>query len=164
MATATYVPIATQTLSTAASSITFSSIPSTYTDLRLVLKLNVYSGGATNVRMQYNGDTGANYSFTYLAGNGSSAFSTSVTGSTSLRFDSGNTAASQSVFAGLDIFSYAGSTYKTCLQQYSADNNGSGFLTDTVGLWRSTVAINSISIYGNAGSFDVGTTATLWGI
>ena len=70
----TYTPIASQTLGSAAASVTFSSIPQGYTDL--VIVNNVTCTIDTQViGCQYNGDTGANYSKTYLLGNGSSAFS-----------------------------------------------------------------------------------------
>jgi len=159
MATATYVPIATQTLSSAASSITFSSIPSTYTDLRLVV-----TGATTasqNVRLQFNGDTATNYSDTYLVGNGSSASSGSdVTNGWIYLEPNGFTTTPSTLQA--DIFSYAGSTYKTVLSAASEDANGSGSVSRTVGLWRSTAAITSIKLL--ATNFATGFTATLWGI
>lgn len=158
----TYEPIATTTLGSAAASITFSSIAATYTDLKLILTAK--TAALTNIRMQFNSDTAANYSFTYLAGSGTAAISAAVTGSTSLRYDSGNTATGQVVLLELDILSYAGSANKTVLAKYSNDNNGSGFLTDTVGLWRSTAAITSLVVYGGTNALDIGTTATLYGI
>ena len=60
----TYEPIATTTLGSAASSITFSSIPATYTDLRLVL-VHTPSASTGNAQMQFNSDTATNYSYTY---------------------------------------------------------------------------------------------------
>ena len=69
----TYEPIATTTLGTSASSVTFSTIPGTYTDLVLVV---AGTSAATNGNeMQFNGDTGNNYSFTLLYGTGSAAVS-----------------------------------------------------------------------------------------
>ena len=56
----TMTPIATNTLTAVASSVTFSSIPSTYTDLVLVLQGSFDS--ADDVRFRFNGDTGSNYS------------------------------------------------------------------------------------------------------
>ena len=68
------------------------------------------------------------------------------------------------MLATLDIFSYAGSTYKTALSQLSNDNNGSGATASTVGLWRSTSAITSINLFMSGTTFQAGTTATLYGI
>jgi hypothetical protein len=63
-----------------------------------------------------------------------------------------------------DLFSYAGSTFKTVLATNSQDYNGSGNVGRTVALWRSTSAISTILLYTNAGNFNAGTTATLYGI
>lgn len=159
---ATYEPIATTTLGSAASSITFSSIPGTYTDLRLSLSLK--STSATSFfGFRFNGDTGTNYSCTYMYGNGSTAGSSR---STSVDIIYGNTIYNTNfTFVGLDVFSYAGSTYKTCLYSMANDQNGSGVALNEVGLWRSTSAINSLSIVDYQGKvFEVGTTATLYGI
>lgn len=71
---ATYEPIATTTASGSSSSITFSSISSAYTDLVLVANASVTSGSDTAI-LRFNGDTGSNYSRTFLSGNGSSTFS-----------------------------------------------------------------------------------------
>jgi len=162
MATATYVPIATQTLSTSASSISFSSIPSTYTDLRVVLTSTTSS--ATNMNLQYNGDTGSNYSFTALIGTGSSAVSTSGNGGYLYFTVYGSTSTTIPQMYTTDIFSYAGSTYKTNLMTALMDANGSGDVQEIVGLWRNTSAITSIKLYPQSGNFNSGTTATLWGI
>jgi len=70
---ATYEPIATTTL-TGGTSYTFTSIPATYTDLVLVVNAATASG-SSNLAMQFNADTGSNYSFTRIFGNGSSASS-----------------------------------------------------------------------------------------
>ena len=68
---ATFEPIATQTLASAASSITFSSIAASWTDLRLVI---IGTAAAANyVTLNINSDTGANYSQTVLYGTGTGA-------------------------------------------------------------------------------------------
>ena len=73
---ATYDKIATYTLPSATSSYTFTSIPSTYTDLVLVVSARMTGGGgASAIQLQFNGDTGSNYSITTLNGDGSSATS-----------------------------------------------------------------------------------------
>jgi hypothetical protein len=163
MATATYIPIATQTLGSAASSITFSSIPSTYTDLRLVFSGTAVGGG--NFLVQYNGDTATNYSFTELYGTGSSASSTFGTTQSSINLTQAGGMPTTTVMMAFDIFSYASSINKTCLATYSNDENGSGTVEFTVGLWRSTAAITSIKIFPSSSyGFVSNTTATLWGI
>jgi hypothetical protein len=159
----TYDNIATTTLGSAAATITFSSIPATYTDLRLVL-VGIDSAGA-GVRMTYNNDTATNYSNTQLYG----AFNTAYSGrSTSIAY------CDLSVFGlfstpkliEVDIFSYAGSTNKTCLVGFSGDTNAASTdgVARVVNLWRSTSAINRIDLSLSGGSYDAGTTATLYGI
>ena len=164
--TSTEIAIATTTLGSAASTITFSSIPSTYTDLRLVLTgYNATTGNAW--AMQYNADTATNYSFTQLNGSGTAAGSGRTTTTARIYIGDINLNNSNSVpgLATIDIFSYAGSTNKTALSTFSGDLNGSGNVFTYVSLWRSTSAINSIKLFNDAGAnFAAGTTATLYGI
>lgn len=159
---ATYEPLATTTLGTAQSTITFSSISGSYTDLRLVLT------GAANTTgifwgLQFNSDTATNYSYTLIQGNGSTASSArSTNGTFTLANYNSITSISNAV---CDIMNYAGSTFKTVLMSYSGDANGSGTVQRSVGLYRSTSAITSITVTTTSSDkFGVGTTATLYGI
>lgn len=156
---ATYEPIATTTLSSNAASITFSSIPATYTDLRIIVNFDA-SISANAIYLRFNSDTASNYSRTILLGNGTNAISGRSTSITYIPL--GGTAA-VAVLYTVDIFSYAGSTYKTCLSTNSMDNNGSGQVNAQVGLWRSTSAITSIQL-DTVIDLPAGTTATLYGI
>ncbi len=115
----TYEPIATQTLGSAAASITFSSIPGTYTDLRLVFVGTLSSGNATT-GWRANSDSATNYSETYIGGDGTSAFSGRNTNST-FGF-AGVTDTNQSMTT-VDVFSYAGSTYKLFLKPTKVFSN-----------------------------------------
>ncbi len=162
--TVTFDSIATTTLGSASSPITFTSIPSTYTDLRLVLVFN--TGGAsgnTNARITFNSDTGTNYSKTTLRGDGASATSTRATSASFI--DIGQATSVNWAMSTMDIFSYAGSTNKTTLTENNSDINGSGNVYREVALWRSNSAITSITITSSsANNFATGTTATLYGI
>lgn len=162
--TATYDCIATTTLGSAASPITFTSIPSTYTDLRLVLVFN--TGGAsgnTNARITFNSDTTANYSKTNLRGTGTSALSQRDTSANYI--DIGQALSVNWGLSTMDIFSYAGSTYKTALTQGNSNSTTSGNVYREVALWRSTSAITSITITSSSSNnFRAGTIATLYGI
>jgi hypothetical protein len=157
----TYTPIATQTLGTAALNVTFSSIPSTYTDLVVVCAYNRVSGG-NNISMRLNGDT-TNYSETYIEGDGSSVISGRNANDSNMRiaFIVGGTGTSQSTMI-INLQNYSNTTtYKTVLTRYSEASTGVGA---SVGLWRSTAAINSVEI-GRAGiNFAAGSTFTLYGI
>jgi hypothetical protein len=161
----TYENVATTTLSSAAATITFSSIPSTYTDLRLVLTA-LASSSTIGGYIIYNNDSGANYAWTNLRANGSTVASSTFTPATQINLAFISTATTTiPAFYTADIFSYAGSTLKTCLITNSADLNGSGATERNVGLWRNTGAINRLDIYTNAAAnFAIGTTATLYGI
>lgn len=163
---ATYDPIATTTLGSAASSITFSSISSAYTDLRLVVS-NITTDLATNYFVQFNNDTSSNYSYTVLAGDGfNSTYATRAINQ--VRAPIGVYGGSTTIpsFFAMDIFSYAGSTQKTFLYNRANDLNSTASSVEYfVGLWRSTSAINSIKIFpGASANFKTNTTATLYGI
>jgi hypothetical protein len=158
----TYEPIATTTLGTAAVDITLSSIPASWTDLRLVFICPATASSA-GVRVRLNSDSGTNYSFTQLFGNGASATSARSTSVSYLYLIDTNT--SQPVFGSMDVFSYAGSTFKTALLERSMDRNGAGTVGRNVGLWQSTSAVTSVYIYNDSAiNFPIGTTATLYGI
>ena len=159
---ATYEPIATTTLGSAASTITFSSIPATYTDLRLIL--NYIQSGSFDARMQFNGDTATNYSSTRMSGDGTTAASSRQT---SVNYILGSHTIQDGSAIKLmtaDIFSYAGSTNKTALITSTEDRNGAGATMQLVGLWRSTSAITSINLLTSTNNFATGTIATLYGI
>jgi hypothetical protein len=158
----TYEPIATTTLGSAASTISFTSISSGYTDLRLVLVTRDASGSI--IRLRFNSDTGTNYSRTNLSGNGSTASSSRSTSANNISIGFGITTANVWGFYEMDIFSYAGSTNKTCLVTASEDENGSGTVSKRVGLWRNTAAITDIELSATSGTFASGSTATLYGI
>ena len=157
----TYTPIATTTLGSATASYTFSSIPSTYTDLVVVAVLTGTPNGI-NPQIEYNGDTGSNYSLTWVRGNGSAASSTRYSNQTSAYL--GYIRNDQPSPIIINIENYANTTtYKTCLFRWNTagDEVGAG-----VALWRSTAAINAVKIKSAnpADSFTIGSTFTLYGI
>jgi hypothetical protein len=158
----TYEPIATTTLSSAAASITFSSIAATYTDLRIVLVGTVTS--IVDCIMQYNSDTAGNYSYTRLQGTGTAVQSDATANSTNIRISYGNPSTSIPFMITNDIFSYAGSKYKPTLTTWSGDTNATGNVGRTVSTWRSTAAITSVVMTASGSTWKVGTIATLYGI
>jgi hypothetical protein len=112
--------------------------------------------------MQFNSDGATNYSRLYLFSNGTNALTGSQQTLESIRGDTLQTTIP--IFQAFDIFSYAGSTYKTVLMDLCRDLNGSGQVSRMVGTWRSTSAITSVGLYLSTGNFEIGTTATLYGI
>ena len=159
---ATYEPIATTTLGSATNAITFSSIPATYTDLRLVVVGTVNTTGV-EVRVQLNNDTTSLYSNTQLTGNGTAASSNRYAATYFQFIGSGSSTIPN--LATMDLMSYAGSTLKTVLTTWSGDLNGSGTVERTVSLYRSTTAISTVKVLASgANTLSTGTTATLYGI
>ena len=159
----TYDPIATTTLGTATSSITFSSIAGTYTDLRLVWA-GSWNTSSDRFCVRFNGDTGSNYGYTNLYGDGSSVASGR---GNNVFIVANQTSRAQGLMSmnALDIFSYAGSTFKTVLLDSPFDENGAGYMIKQVACWRSTAAITSVTMLTlNGNNFAIGTTATLYGI
>jgi hypothetical protein len=163
----TYEKIATTTLGSASATITLSSIPATYTDLRLVFVGVELEATSISKRIFFNGSTAANYSVTKLGGNGSSAYSARQSNESGMRFasDQNGDDATIPVFSIFDIFSYAGSTFKTVLITTSSDQNGAGYVQRTVGLWSQTTAINSLTLgFLNSSTWATGSSVTLYGI
>jgi len=163
----TYTPIATQTLSSAAASVTFSSISGSYTDLVIIANAGISNTGTTMV-LRFNGDTGSNYSQTTLAGNGSAASTSRGFNATTLGLN--DTAAFNSSLEGnliFNVMNYANTTkYKTLIGRF---NRGSASnypgAAAFAGLYRSTSAITSLVMFPQDGSNIIsGSTFTLYGI
>jgi hypothetical protein len=162
----TYTLIASNTVgSGGTASITFSSIPSTYTDLVLLMSLR-QSGAGNNVRYSINGTT-TGYSERLLYGSGSSAGS--ISGSTTY-FEfvytngSGETANS---FGNLQVYipNYAGSQNKSISVDSVYENNSAGATQAlTAQLWSNTAAITSMTITPSTTNWLQYSTAYLYGI
>jgi hypothetical protein len=160
---ATYEPIATTTLSSSASNITFSTIPATYTDLKIIL-VNTTTGSIIPA-LRFNSDTGSNYSNTTLFGDRASVSTGSNNNTNELYFaDTTSTSATIPIMYAIEVFSYAGSTNKTVLATDSGDKSSSGRVERNVGLWRNTAAITSVELRARSSTWSIGTTATLYGI
>lgn len=161
----TYTPIATTTLGSTTASYTFSSIPSTYTDIVLVADMADSNTGADQrMLVRVNGDSSTNYSTTIVYGSGSSA--TATINSNRTFFDNSSGASNSITSGSANIYhfmSYSNTTtYKTVLYRQNNLVNTAG-TSAIVGLWRSTSAINSITIFC-IGSLVAGSTFTLYGI
>jgi ABC-type transporter Mla MlaB component len=159
----TYTPIATTTASGSSNSVTFSSIPNTYTDLVIVFNGNSTTAGssANSLRVTCNGDTATNYSYTYLAGNGTSAASGRASNQT--YWDAIDIAqASSTGMAILHFMNYANTTtFKTMISRSSV---ASVETLTAVNLWRKTPeAITSITLDANR-TITSGSTFTLYGL
>ena len=163
----TYEKIATTTLSSATASVTFSSIPSTYTDLVLVAyAANTGSDAANTGYMQYNSDSGNNYSDTIVYTNGATptSFRTTTTNAIGLWTIMGSTDSSRYSSIVVNFQNYSNSTtYKTTLNRIGTATTSGGWTNMSVGMWRNTNAITSILVGGGT-NWRSGSTFTLYGI
>jgi len=154
----TYEPIATTTLGSAAADVTFSSISGAYTDLIIVA--NILRASTSDTRMQVNGDTGNNYSYTFLGGNGSTAQSFRVTNAP--QWDLGYATSAQPTTLITQIQNYSNTTTnKIAISRFSSTT---GDLVAFASLWRSMAAITSVKFFQNTGNLSAGSTFTLYGI
>jgi hypothetical protein len=156
----TYEAIATTALS-GASSVTFSSIPSTYTDLVIVVA-GAVNAGAQNFDMRLNSDTGTNYSRTFLSGDGSSAASSRESNYSYITLDRYSYFTTGQSNMIINLLNYSNTTTnKTVLVR---GNNAGVGTSAVVGLWRSTTAISTVYMYLSGSTFASGSTASLYGI
>jgi hypothetical protein len=159
MATNTYVALATQTLGSATSTVTFSSIPSGYTDLVLVMNVQDTAGYGT---VRFNGDGASTglYSRTFMRGSGSAASSNRSTSANEFYYEANTTQFVPNIF---NFMNYSNTTtFKTSLMRSSdATTNG---VTAVAYLYRDTLAISSIAISSAGGNISAGSTFSLYGI
>jgi hypothetical protein len=167
--TGTYTLIASNTLGSGSATVTFSSIPATYTDLILVCKLPA-SGTANNsdgFRFQLNGDTGSNYSATWLSNSTTTAISSRESTATRGRCGNVSQTTNDVGTAIVQFLDYSNATtYKTVLgRSGNLNSNGDNNVFASVSLWRSTSAINQIVLSQSSNAnFVTGTEFRLYGI
>lgn len=140
------------------SSIEFTSIPSTYTHLQIrgIARTDRTGSPAQDaLKLQFNSDTGTNYSHHYLSGNASSVSAGANTSSSGIFIDGiSNNSAATGVFGAfvIDILDYKNTNKNKTLMALSGwDNNGVGIVWFESGMWLSTNAITSIKILPNTG-------------
>lgn len=150
----TYEPIATNTLGSASATVSFTSIPATYTDLFLVI--GGAASSAQGMFLYFNNDTGANYSRNLLYGDGTSAVASRSADHKVLEIGTAISTLTASVM------NYSNTTtFKTTLARGGSAAN---LTIAEVGLWRSTAAINRIDVTTGTGTMNTGTVLTLYGI
>ena len=152
-----YLPLATVTLASSASSVTFSNIPATYRDLIFVISGTVVTG-STDTQLRVNGDSGSNYSRVFMFGDGTNAASgtASLTG-----FLPWNGSTTQTVGIG-QLMDYAATDkHKTLLSRQNTPNLG---VSAQAQRWANTAAITTLNFLGNGNSYAAGTTFSLYGI
>jgi hypothetical protein len=157
----TYTQIASTTVGTATQTVTLSSIPSTYTDLILIVSGTPTTTGSGYLRV--NGDTATNYSSTGLRGDGVNPYSYRRLNETQmlLTFQGVNNSPANWV---IQLMNYANTTTnKAILNRFNSPESNEVLVN--CGLYRSTSAINSITIYmDGSANFPSGSTLSLYGI
>lgn len=171
-----YESIATVTLSSSQTNVSFTSIPSTYKHLqiRAISQTNRGTYAKEELKLNINSDTGANYSYHALVGTGAAAAAGSGTSQTYCYMDASSTAtAAGSIFSAMviDILDYANTNkYKTLRMLFGYDLNGTlatntGTVTLQSNLWRSTSAISTLTFAPlNGTAFNQYSSFALYGI
>lgn len=158
-AASSYESIATVTVGSGGSStVTFSSIPNTYTHLQIrgIIRTNRTADDSVSIR--FNSDSGSNYTWHGIYGTGSAAGAQGYTSQTATTIAGevfGTTQQANSFCAVIvDVLDYANSNkYKTVRTLNGVDGNGYGQIRLHSGLWLNTNAITSITVlpdYGTA--------------
>lgn len=155
------------------SSVSFTSIPSTYQHLQIRAfgHTNRSTGGvADGTKFNFNSDTASNYTGHSLEGNGASAssFAEGASGVKTMIYGLAGNNSSASTFGTfiVDILDYKNTNkYKTIRGLAGTDNNGSGSVYFSSGLWMSTSAITRIDLAPNAGTlFNQYSSFSLYGL
>jgi hypothetical protein len=157
----TYTPIATSTVTgSSTTTVTFSSIPATYTDLIIIS--NYIAAGNNYLMMRFNSDTGNNYSRTEILGTGSSVSNFNGSNEPYAYISSVYAPTGQIATFVSHIMNYANTT--TFKSLISRGNNSTIGTSPVINMWRSTSAINTILLTPIGTGFNVGSTFTIYGI
>jgi len=160
-----YESIATATPS-GTNTVTFSSIPSTYKSLQIRFSLLTSSSGWSPY-LTFNGDTGSNYVYHYVAGTGAAVQAAGVTANPGIDFASLNSGSNTTnpTTGIIDIHDYASTTKNKVIRDFAGiDKNGSGDVNLISGLWLNTAAITSVSLIVPVATFSTGSVFSLYGI
>jgi hypothetical protein len=161
MPTPTYTPLATVTLGSSASSVTFSSIPATYRDLILIVRRTTTT--AANIVWRVNNDSGNNYNRVIMLGSTSAGVaSASNSNVSSLFLDNGASDTTIPVLHIVQFMDYSATDkHKTVLTRETTTDASTSAIASR---WASTPAITSISMAASTGSLAIGSTFNLYGI
>ena len=161
MATPTYDLLASTTLATAASSVTFSSIDQSYGDLIIIV--NALGSTTLEARIRLNSDSGSNYNSVRMSGNGSTATSASLASQTSGSLSViADATTGEAILLKVEIQDYtATDKHKSMLARANQSATG----TEATALrWASTAAVTAIEILTSTGNWAIGGTFNLYGV
>lgn len=154
---ATYDSIATHTFSGSTNTLTFSSIPQTFTDLVFVCQMTAANN--TELRIRYNGDTANNYS-RFVVEYANTSTSTFYQGPHSAFYMLVRTDLTTNI---LHVMDYANTSYYT--ESLARFNNVNAVVGFQVMAWKQNAAVSSVTFYTDDGSnFGSGGTISLYGI
>ena len=157
---ATYTPLQSIKLTSAATSITFSTIDQTYTDL--VVKTTGFNSTLLGVQLRFNGDTNGNYSETVFLGSGTSAIPSRGSAVTFLNHGYTDTTIGVNIST---IFNYASTVMnKSMTTRWNSVASSDPYIALYAGLWKNTSAITSITLSVPSGTLSAGFTFDLYGI
>jgi hypothetical protein len=170
-----YFPIATSMLATASASVSFTSIPATYTHLQIRgwVKTSATGNDRSAVHVRFNSDSGSNYNYGTLYGTGAAIASDQAISQSITRFASVAAPTSHSTYNSMfgmfvaDILDYANTNkYKTIIGVGGYDSNSNTYSNVALqsGGWLSTAAITSMAITPDSGSWTAGSQFTLYGV
>lgn len=166
----TYTKIASTTLSSAAANIDFTSIPATYTDLCIMISQRAVDNVLDNA-VRFNNDSSSIYSWTQMQSGASTGSPGAARQGTTSAIRAGGQEPSTytaNIFNSTTIYitNYAGSNFKSIIADGVDENNAAtNYAWFHAGLWRSTAAINRITLFNEpGGNLLARTEATLYGI
>jgi hypothetical protein len=170
-----YDSISTATVTSGGTaSITFSSIPQTYTHLQLrsLVQTNRSSTTGDYLSIRFNGDTASNYNGHYLGGNGTIAVAGPEGNSTAMYLERSSCSTTPNIFSGMiwDILDYGSTVKNKTVRSLAGYDINADPLTYNIslisGLWmNSTTGISSITIAPGAGTaFNQYSSFALYGI
>lgn len=164
--TNSYESIQSYTLTGSQSTVTFSSIPSTYKHLQL--RAFIKGSAPAYLKGNFNSDTGANYSWHELGGIGSGSGLAGAGASASIALLGDQVSVTNTSVFGvtiIDILDYADTNkYKTTRALSGHDANGSGGIFLCSSSWRNTAAISTIALNLDSGTFSQYSSFALYGI
>jgi hypothetical protein len=162
----TYTPINTTTITGSTTSVVnFNSIPSTFTDLVLVINARAATNASASI--QFNSDAGTNYGYTVIDAEGTAIQANRQTNTSGIQLISWSIGMGSTTIPSVStthINSYNSTAiFKTVITRSAAMNASNTRSVDGfIGTWRNTAAINSITI--NCNTIAIGSTFSLYGI
>jgi len=170
-----YESIQTITATAGQTSATFNSIPSTYKHLQIrsICRDNTgAAAGSDALYVQFNSDSGTNYAYHGLKGNGSTASAYGAASQNLMLADGGTvgggTASNVFGVSIIDIQDYSSTTKNKTIRCFSGANRNvadtNDYLVLNSGLWLSTSSITSIKLSTSVNSLALGSVFSLYGI